>query len=163
MRSGLWQWQWWRAVKGNEKPASSLVLSSHLRQRGLPPWTSYFVRYRDVTSDQRGRSHFNWEVTFVWGSLIRQNLNLKVLDYLILLNLLTEKKKVVGISLLIGNASFFCLDPPPWHVSFSLLFRIMLKPKEWCQSFVRIKKFMDTFLTLQILTFWLAAQGKSGH
>ena len=46
----------------SSKPSSSLVLSTHLRQRGLPPWTSYFVRYKDITSDQRGLSHFNWQV-----------------------------------------------------------------------------------------------------
>ncbi|KAF2356524.1 Protein of unknown function DUF4528 [Trinorchestia longiramus] len=46
----------------NLKPKSSLVLSTHLRQRGLPHWTSYFVKYRDITSDQRGLSHFNWQV-----------------------------------------------------------------------------------------------------
>jgi len=44
------------------RPPSSLVLSTHLRQRQLPPWTSYFVSYRDVRSDQRGLSHFNWQV-----------------------------------------------------------------------------------------------------
>ncbi|XP_063874689.1 transcription factor IIIB 90 kDa subunit-like isoform X2 [Scylla paramamosain] len=70
MRGGFW-WRWWRTAKGTEKPASSLVLTSHLRQRGLPHWTSYFVRYSDVTSDQRGRSHFNWKVDDVNYHILR--------------------------------------------------------------------------------------------
>lgn len=38
------------------------MLSSYLIQRQLPPWTSYFVRYQDISNDQRGLSHFNWKV-----------------------------------------------------------------------------------------------------
>jgi len=44
------------------KPTSSDVLTSYLLQRQLPPWTSYFVKYQDIVSDQRGLSHFNWKV-----------------------------------------------------------------------------------------------------
>ena len=44
------------------KPTSSDVLTSYLLQRQLPPWTSYFVKYQDIVSDQRGLSHFNWQV-----------------------------------------------------------------------------------------------------
>ena len=44
------------------KPRSSDVLTSYLLQRQLPPWTSYFVKYQDIVSDQRGLSHFNWKV-----------------------------------------------------------------------------------------------------
>ncbi|KAL4613400.1 hypothetical protein GN956_G22380 [Arapaima gigas] len=43
-------------------PAASEVLTCHLLQRKLPPWTSFCVRYRDICNDQFGLSNFNWEV-----------------------------------------------------------------------------------------------------
>ncbi|KAL0968866.1 hypothetical protein UPYG_G00272930 [Umbra pygmaea] len=48
--------------KGLPRPAASEVLTCHLVQRKLPPWTSFCVRYSAVTNDQFGRSNFNWAV-----------------------------------------------------------------------------------------------------
>lgn len=44
------------------RPSASEVLTCHLTQRALPPWTSFCVRYRDVINDQFGLSNFNWQV-----------------------------------------------------------------------------------------------------
>ncbi|XP_012259220.2 uncharacterized protein C15orf61 [Athalia rosae] len=51
-----------RKIIRKKKPSASEVLTSYLLQTNEPPWTSYFVRYADVVNDQRGMSHFNWEV-----------------------------------------------------------------------------------------------------
>ncbi|XP_055905423.1 uncharacterized protein C15orf61 homolog [Eupeodes corollae] len=42
------------------KPKASEVLTAYLKQCNEPPWTSYFVKLKDVQNDQYGRSHFNW-------------------------------------------------------------------------------------------------------
>ncbi|XP_031618837.1 uncharacterized protein C15orf61 homolog [Contarinia nasturtii] len=42
------------------RPKVSAVLTQYLKQCNEPPWTSYFIRYRDVYNDQWGKSHFNW-------------------------------------------------------------------------------------------------------
>ncbi|KAJ8417212.1 hypothetical protein AAFF_G00284390 [Aldrovandia affinis] len=44
------------------RPAASEVLTCHLLQRKLPPWTSFCMRYSAVSNDQFGLSNFNWEV-----------------------------------------------------------------------------------------------------
>lgn len=44
------------------RPAASEVLTCHLLQRKLPPWTSFCVRYSSVHNDQFGLSNFNWRV-----------------------------------------------------------------------------------------------------
>ncbi|XP_063052603.1 uncharacterized protein C15orf61 homolog [Engraulis encrasicolus] len=48
-------------AKGGRPPASEL-LTCHLTQRKLPPWTSFSVRYSSIQNDQFGRSNFNWPV-----------------------------------------------------------------------------------------------------
>ncbi|KAG9273195.1 uncharacterized protein C15orf61 homolog [Astyanax mexicanus] len=44
------------------RPPASEVLTCHLTQRRLPPWTSFCVRYSAVLNDQFGLSNFNWQV-----------------------------------------------------------------------------------------------------
>ncbi|ELT98296.1 hypothetical protein CAPTEDRAFT_170635 [Capitella teleta] len=45
-----------------KRPKGSEVLTCHLRQSGLPHWTSFAVKRSSVENDQYGLSHFNWQV-----------------------------------------------------------------------------------------------------
>ncbi|KAE8618500.1 hypothetical protein XENTR_v10009404 [Xenopus tropicalis] len=47
---------------GPPRPNASEVLTQHLLQRNLPPWTSYCVKYSSVSNDQFALSNFNWDV-----------------------------------------------------------------------------------------------------
>ncbi|PWA30502.1 hypothetical protein CCH79_00015299, partial [Gambusia affinis] len=51
-----------RFGKTGPQPAASEVLTCHLQQRRLPPWTSFCVRYSSIHNDQFGLSNFNWRV-----------------------------------------------------------------------------------------------------
>lgn len=44
------------------RPKGSEVLTAYINQCKEPPWTSYFIRYKDIKDDQWGMSHFNWKV-----------------------------------------------------------------------------------------------------
>lgn len=46
----------------SRKPKASEVLTFYLKQACEPPWTSYFVKYKDIVNDQHGMSCFNWQV-----------------------------------------------------------------------------------------------------
>ena len=49
-----------RRAVARTKPKASEVLTAYLKQCNEPPWTSYFIKQKDVINDQFGRSHFNW-------------------------------------------------------------------------------------------------------
>uniref|UniRef100_A0A1B0D2Y1 Uncharacterized protein n=1 Tax=Phlebotomus papatasi TaxID=29031 RepID=A0A1B0D2Y1_PHLPP len=38
----------------------SEVLTAYLEQIGEPPWTSFFIKKKDVENDFFGLSHYNW-------------------------------------------------------------------------------------------------------
>ncbi|KAL8586223.1 hypothetical protein ACOMHN_021488 [Nucella lapillus] len=59
-----------RGIHSN-KPFASEVLSNHLLQRKLPPWTSFCVYRKAVVNDQFGLSHFNWTVKGVNYHILR--------------------------------------------------------------------------------------------
>ncbi|CAH1797494.1 unnamed protein product [Owenia fusiformis] len=44
------------------KPKSSEVLTNYLKQRNLPLWTAFVIKYSAIKNDQFGLSHFNWNV-----------------------------------------------------------------------------------------------------
>uniref|UniRef100_A0A914VNK9 Uncharacterized protein n=1 Tax=Plectus sambesii TaxID=2011161 RepID=A0A914VNK9_9BILA len=44
------------------RPLASKVLSTYLRQRSYPSWTSYFIEYRCIQDDNFGQKHFNFSV-----------------------------------------------------------------------------------------------------
>ena len=48
--------------KALKHPLASQILSLYLQKRQFPNWTSFFIKYKAVIDDQRGRSHFNWNV-----------------------------------------------------------------------------------------------------
>ena len=43
-------------------PRAPEILRCHVRQRGYPPWTSYFVSQFDCLNDQFGQSHFEFDI-----------------------------------------------------------------------------------------------------
>ena len=45
-----------------QRPLASHVLTSHIRQRQYPNWTSFSVKYKSVSNDQFGLTTFNWDV-----------------------------------------------------------------------------------------------------
>ncbi|KAB7494972.1 Uncharacterized protein Anas_07430, partial [Armadillidium nasatum] len=51
-----------KVLSAKSLPLASEVLTYHLKQRKFPYWTSYFIRYKDIINDQRGLSHFNWQI-----------------------------------------------------------------------------------------------------
>ncbi len=68
MRQKLWNILRWPR---QHLPKASDVLTCHLRQRQLPHWTSFSVKYKDVRNNQFGLSHFNWEVDGVNYHILR--------------------------------------------------------------------------------------------
>ena len=44
--------------KKNSLPKASEVLGCYLKQTDFPPWTSYFVKYKNIHNDHFGYSYF---------------------------------------------------------------------------------------------------------